>query len=476
MYEAPRPRLDSPEIWFDVSQMIVHFGRYGKPTGIERLTCSLLAEMRKRPDAGQTHLYRIDPGSGRFHEVDWALLDLIAESARADRGAGAPQPFSSGGAPGRLARRVYELLPYDLQPAMRQLAIAGAAFAKATFRILKGWAVGLRHGRAGSYGARLKALTLPESDPPPGSTLVNLGATWNMTRHIGSLADLKRRIGIKYVVIIHDVISLAEPDFCPGYFLDIFRAWLVDNLKLADRVLAISDYTRRELLAWCAKADIAAPAIDVIPLAHEAPAPLASLPPLPASLLGAPYALFVSTIEPRKNHVLLLEVWKRLIAAHGASAPKLVFVGNKGWASGDLLDRLASCHWLDGHIVWLAGAGDALLQSLYRSCRFTIYPSLLEGWGLPVGESLAFGKPCIASNRSSIPEVGEEFAEYFDPTDLRECYALVETYSFDDSYLKARERFISDKFRPRLWRDVAAEISAVLDSVQWWVQSLRQTA
>ena len=128
------------------------------------------------------------------------------------------------------------------------------------------------------------------------------------------------------------------------------------------------------------------------------------------------YVLYVSTLDVRKNHRLLFQVWKRLIAKHGADAvPDLVCVGRKGALTDDFLSELENARHLGGRIVVEHDVDDAGLARLYAGCLFTVFPSIAEGWGIPVTESLAHGKYCVASNASSLPEVGGDLIDYHDP-------------------------------------------------------------
>jgi glycosyltransferase involved in cell wall biosynthesis len=146
--------------------------------------------------------------------------------------------------------------------------------------------------------------------------------------------------------------------------------------------------------------------------------------------------LFVSTIEPRKNHRLLVQIWRRLIERHGADAvPALVFAGQIGWLVDDLLSELAASHYLDGKIVLAGALADEELRQAYRSCLFTVFPSLCEGWGLPIEESLVQGKFCVASNRTAIPEAGGDLIDYFDPSNDDDALAKIERLLLDPAYL-----------------------------------------
>jgi glycosyltransferase involved in cell wall biosynthesis len=174
--------------------------------------------------------------------------------------------------------------------------------------------------------------------------------------------------------------------------------------------------------------------------------------------------LFVSTIEARKNHRLLVKVWRRLLERHGADAvPALIFAGQIGWLVDDLLAELTASDYLHGKIVLVPGLSDAELRQAYRSALFTVFPSLCEGWGLPVAESLAHGKFCVAANSTSIPEVGGDLVDYFDPTNDDDALAKIERLLLDPCYLAAREARLRAEYRPRTWTDCVQALIGKLD-------------
>jgi glycosyltransferase involved in cell wall biosynthesis len=176
------------------------------------------------------------------------------------------------------------------------------------------------------------------------------------------------------------------------------------------------------------------------------------------------YVLFVSTIELRKNHRLLVRVWQRLLERHGADlVPNLIFAGKIGWLVDDLLADLEASEYLNGKIILLRGLSDAELQQAYRSCLFTVFPSLSEGWGLPIAESLAHGKFCVASNHTSIPEAGGNLVDYFDPLDEDDALAKIERPLTDRAYLAAREAQLRAEYRPRTWEDCVRALMEALD-------------
>jgi glycosyltransferase involved in cell wall biosynthesis len=177
------------------------------------------------------------------------------------------------------------------------------------------------------------------------------------------------------------------------------------------------------------------------------------------------YALFVSTIEARKNHALLFRVWRRLLEEMPADrVPTLVFAGRVGWLIGDLMQQIANTDHLDGKLIIIEDPTDAELTALYRGCLFTLFPSFFEGWGLPVTESLAFGKPCIISNRTSLPEAGGKLARIFDPDNLHDAYHIIRQTIEDRPGLARWEAEVQREFQPVPW---SATVEAILSGLQF---------
>jgi glycosyltransferase involved in cell wall biosynthesis len=149
--------------------------------------------------------------------------------------------------------------------------------------------------------------------------------------------------------------------------------------------------------------------------------------PVIAEIISKDYVLCVGTIEVRKNPAYLFNIWKLMVRSGRANVPTLVFAGRKGWMVQDFMDQLKACNYLEGRIVLVHDATDAELDLLYRKCMFTMFPSFAEGWGLPLGESLARGKISICSNVGGIPEVGGKLLDYIDPYNVHSGLELMLT-------------------------------------------------
>jgi glycosyltransferase involved in cell wall biosynthesis len=167
----------------------------------------------------------------------------------------------------------------------------------------------------------------------------------------------------------------------------------------------------------------------------------------------------VSTVEGRKNHLLLFHVWRRLVdELPPERIPTLVFAGHVGWMVDDLMLQLRRCNYLDGKIALVRDPTDAELRRLYEGCQFTLYPSFYEGWGLPVSESLVFGRPCIIANATSLPEAGGDLARYFDPYCANDAYEVIRRTIADPADLAAWRERVRREFRPTPWTETAAAV------------------
>jgi len=182
------------------------------------------------------------------------------------------------------------------------------------------------------------------------------------------------------------------------------------------------------------------------------------LRPEVAQLTERDYVLHVGRIEPRKNLVGLVKVWGRLAHELGPALPMLVFAGRMNDPDGGFDAAVASIGAAGGHIRLLLDLTAAELAELYRRCRFTVYPSFFEGWGLPVGEAACFGKVTAASNAASIPEVVGDLAVYFDPHDLDDMASVLRRLIEDRDYLAGLESRLKARFHLRSWADCAARL------------------
>ena len=298
-------------------------------------------------------------------------------------------------------------------------------------------------------------------EPLAGQTYFVLGAFWGFGANATRYARLKAA-GVTVGVYIYDLIPVTHPEYCTAGLVSEFSFSLGDGLYSFDFILTISDFVARDVRRFQGLHRLRQAPVDAVPLAHQ----LHDRPSLPANsrwtgdiaiLERRPFVLMVSTIEARKNHVYLYSVWKALIE-EGLEPPDLVLVGRFGWRVNDLRDMLEGTDHLGHRVHVLHDLSDTDLELLYRACLFTTFPSIIEGWGLPVGESLAHGRPCIASNTSSIPEVGGDLVDYVDPWNVRDGVKVFKRMMFDQGYRESRTRAIAGRFVARTWNDVGRDL------------------
>ncbi|MDF0490486.1 glycosyltransferase [Sphingomonas sp. H39-1-10] len=319
------------------------------------------------------------------------------------------------------------------------------------------------------------AATMAEAMPfPRGAFLVNLGTSWWLQNYFLYVRQAKAAYGIHYVPFVHDLIPVKASEHCTKELTQDFISWVTGAFEHADYFFANSEATKRDLIEVAATLGHAVDPDKVVVVRLDADFRKPVAVPLTDKTLSdrgigrADFALFVSTIESRKNHIGAFDAWLNLIRTHGARrVPKLVCVGNRGWLNDTVYARLASHDALRDRVIMLSGLSDAELDLFYRSCLFTLYPSNYEGWGLPVTESLCYGKVPLISDASSLPEAGGEFAHYFEAGSTARLTAALEQVIFDESFRRDKEDRIRRDFVPRSWGDIATQISAAL---QRWAQ------
>ena len=317
--------------------------------------------------------------------------------------------------------------------------------------------------------------TAPELAFAPGAVLCNLGTSWWIRDYFLRVRDAKVRFGMRYVPFVHDCIPLIVPEHCAAGLVREFAQWFASLALHADALLCNSRCTladvRRQIAALLPGLDLPA---TVIPLdadprpalgaAESAAATAQVASRLPAT--GEPFVLFVGTIESRKDHLLVFRAWRALIARHGAAAvPRLLCVGKPGWLAEPALTLLAESPELAQRVTIQHGIPDSALVALYQRCLFTIYNSHYEGWGLPVTESLAFGRVPLVPRHSALVEAGGEGAVFFAPGDLDDLVAKLETLIFDPVARMAAEARIAARVRLRSWGEVKDQILAALRAV-----------
>jgi glycosyltransferase involved in cell wall biosynthesis len=288
---------------------------------------------------------------------------------------------------------------------IRVLAEADSA---ALFDLLEGPDVAVRRRLVRKLAAALVPRTGRER--LAGRAYLNIGHTdFDLAVHRAWI----RHSGVRPFYFLHDLIPVLHPEFSRPHAVRRHLGRVESALESAAGIILGSEAVRRDLAGFAAARGLSLPPLAVAPLAGEEfvrPAPAAPADP-------TPYFLCIGTIEPRKNHRLLLAVWQRLCARLGAETPRLVIAGQTGPMTGDLLAPLAADTALGAHVEHRRACCDAELAGLLHHARAVLVPSLAEGFGLPFVEALQAGTPVIASDLPVFREIGQGAATLLDPAD-----------------------------------------------------------
>lgn len=294
----------------------------------------------------------------------------------------------------------------------------------------------------------------------PGTTIISGGLDWEY-KDIRAIYRLKKEQPFTYVAVLYDLIPLLLPHFVVPAYVDLLTSYFGELFWTADKCLAISAATERDGRAYVAENQLLNPPLLAnFPLGSDLPDERgedeADLE-LPPSLKDAQFVLYVSTIEPRKNHRLVYHAWQVGIR-QGRIDPKkqkLVFVGHAGWNVNDLLYEIETNPILEGSIVRLHGVSDGLLAYLYKKAAFCVLPSRYEGYGLPLAESLRHAKPCLTTTAGSLREVGGDLATYLDPDDVFAWTDMMVRWLDDPRELEAQSARIKASYIPIEWKKSA---------------------
>jgi glycosyltransferase involved in cell wall biosynthesis len=216
---------------------------------------------------------------------------------------------------------------------------------------------------------------------------------------------LKKRPDVKAVFFIHDLLPIERPEFFRPAEQERHKKRLLNLAAFGSAAITSSKTVRDALAAYMADLGrrdmpILALPLPVTPIFH------AREPVDPELLKGHPYFICCGTIEPRKNHLLLLHVWGALAELYGAATPKLLLIGNRGWENENAVDLLERSKALQGRVIEVSGLSTPALKRLLDGARALLMPSFAEGYGLPLAEALAAGVPVIASDIPVFREIG----------------------------------------------------------------------
>ena len=261
------------------------------------------------------------------------------------------------------------------------------------------------------------------------------------------------------IMMVHDLIPLTHPEYCRPGESERHASRMNAVLRSAAGILAISQDTMDRLSRFAAHQGLPMPAAAVAPLAPASlPLGLDTVPPM-----DVPYFVVLGTIEPRKNHLMLLQVWRELAERLGSATPHLVLIGQRGWECENVVDLLERCQALRGLVHELPRCGDAELARYLKHARALLFPSFAEGYGMPLVEAYSLGLPVVASDLPVFKEIAGDTPDCLSPLDGAGWTQAVLDYTQPASPRRELQMNRMRRFQTPTWDGHFAAVRTLLD-------------
>lgn len=299
----------------------------------------------------------------------------------------------------------------------------------------------------------------------PDDVFFDIDGVWNLSVKRNALYPRLKGQGVKIAVFIHDIIPITHPQYCPEETVLCFMSYIGAVLQYADLLITSARSTldaigrlEKQLglseIPGCASwfgsdyKKTTGTQTDVDPRAKKAAS-------------SGRYLLSVGTIEPRKNHKILLDAFD---AGLFDDDLRLILVGRIGWNVTDLEKRIRQHPQLDKRLFFLEGMNDDTVNYLYQHAFFMAFPTHEEGFGLPMIEAFENRVPVIASNIPVLREVGKDYAVYFSPEDKTELIRAVRFYRDHPEAYGELKRHLED-YVPYTWDQAARNMEDALERI-----------
>lgn len=309
-------------------------------------------------------------------------------------------------------------------------------------------------------------MRLRPEDMQPGNVFFDIDGVWNLTLRRSYLLPILKKNGVRLVVYVYDIIPVTHPQFCHEQTVYNFMTYIGAYLQYADLILASAQSTLNEIdilleqlklpkipgrVSWLGS-DFNIKSTEDTEVNEEAV----------RAVEAGKYVLMVGTIEPRKNHALILEAFERELFKKGMN---LIFAGRVGWNVKAFEKKLKEHPQLNRQLFFLRGMNDATIDYLYKHAFCVAFPTFNEGFGLPIIESFQRGTPVLASDIPILREVGGDICDYFNPN-AWESFAKACTEWMEDSERYEAVRAKVSQYQPVSWDEVTEKIEAALEELK----------
>ncbi len=300
----------------------------------------------------------------------------------------------------------------------------------------------------------------------PGDFFISIGLDWDLSP-VSEVAKFVNQKACRAIMACYDTIPVKFPEFTARPEMhQIFKQHFVDMAHTCSKIFAISENSKRDLLQLLQSASTLScmPEVEVVTLAGWSKNLV--LPRLREfdidrlrhlNAMGD-FVLYVSHFEPRKNHRMLINLWKDLYQRRGDRCPQLILIGRRGWGVSELIEQMnRSNAYQNQKIYWFEDVTDSFLLHLYHHCSFCLFPSHYEGWGLSATEAMSFGKVCVISKTGALEEASQHLMPSYHPQDFLGWRREIDKLLDDQHYKQSLEQNIAAKYTPKSWSEFANE-------------------
>lgn len=285
----------------------------------------------------------------------------------------------------------------------------------------------------------------------------------------GLVRRLKAKTGARFVYFVHDLIPWQYPEFdTPGWATRVERRARA-AAELADGLVVNSEDTRATFLRMLQPTPPSR--FVVAPLGVRLPSVVA-----PPKSNDDPYFVVIGTIEPKKNHLFLLNLWRQMRVQLGDATPRLVLIGKRGWENENVIDMLDRSTALKGFVEERGRLPDTAAMELLMGARALLQPSFAEGYGLPLAEALTLGTPAICSDIPALREIGRDVPEFIDPLDGPSWRRTILDYMADESPRRRAQLERLKGWRPPAWDRHFERVDTLIDHDIWFSRTDRDGA
>lgn len=294
-----------------------------------------------------------------------------------------------------------------------------------------------------------------------GTVFLDMDNTWNCRLTRNYLYPILKKTGIQIVNFVYDILPVTHPQYSYENTVMHFIGYIGAVVKYSNHVCFSADAVADDFRKLCSQLEMPVPEYSVIPLGCDLKITASEIECVSEDVIDAvsagTYILMVGTIEPRKNHKLVIDALDNGLDAN------VIIAGKAGWNTGELRKRIISHPLYQKKLFMLNKVNDSGINYLYENAYLLAFPTFNEGFGLPLVESFQHGTPVIASDIPILREVGGDYADYFDNTDCKALIDYVKKCRDNPDYYKSKKDKLKS-YKPYSWDKFTEKLALSLKS------------